>query len=265
MARRMASAENIKLSVAENLRMMMSPITGVVWLLTVILTVLAGPFGTFESMELSARALYWISVVSLAVICGYVVRGVILVMIGQDRPALFDLAASIVVTVVFTPILVLIGRGVERMLGGMAPEFPNVILYTFAVAFAAYVSRRVVVGAEECTYPFLDDEEEKEPRLVHRLSPEIRGKIIRISGQDHHVEIATTHGSETLRLRLMDAIGEMDEVEGYCTHRSHWVARDAIVRVERENSHKINIILSNGDVVPVSRKYKPGLEDADII
>ncbi|WP_339106649.1 LytTR family DNA-binding domain-containing protein [Roseovarius rhodophyticola] len=262
----MASAENIKLSVAENLRMMMSPITGVVWLLTVILTVLAGPFGTFESMELSARALYWISVVSLALVCGYVVRGVILVMIGRDRPALFDLAASIVVTVVFTPILVLIGRGVERVLGGMPPEFPNVVIYTFAVAFAAYVSRRVVVRAEECTYPFLEnDDEQSEPRLMSRLSPEIRGKIIRISGQDHHVEIATSAGSETLRLRLTDAISEMDEVEGYCTHRSHWVAREAIVQVTRENSHKINIVLSNGDVVPVSRKYKPCLEEADII
>ncbi|WP_338548893.1 LytTR family DNA-binding domain-containing protein [Roseovarius phycicola] len=245
--------------------MMMSPVTGIVWLFTVVLTVLAGPFGTYDGMEFSARTLYWVSVVSLALLCGYVVRGVVLVMIGQERPALFDLAASIVVTVVFTPVLILVGRCVEGLLGGMPPEFPNVVLYTFAVAFAAYVSRRVVVRAEECTYPFFDDEVEKEPRLVTRLSPEIRGKIIRISGQDHHVEIATSHGSETLRLRLTDAISEMDEVEGYCTHRSHWVARDAIVQVDRESSHKISIVLSNGDVVPVSRKYKPGLENAQIL
>lgn len=261
----MASTEEIKNSVAENLRMMVSPITGVVWLLTVILTVLAGPFGTFQGMELSARAFYWVAVVTLAVFFGYVVRGVVLVLIGQDRPGLFDLVASVVVTLVFTPVAVLIGQSVEHLIGGMAPMFPNIVLYTFTVAFAAFVARRVVVKAEDCTYPFFDDGTDEEPRLLQRLSPEKRGKVIRISGQDHHVEIATTQGSETLRLRLMDAISEMDEVEGYCTHRSHWVARDAIVRVERENSHKINIVLSNGDVVPVSRKYRPGLEDADII
>ncbi len=264
----MSTTENIRTSVADSIRLMASPITGIVWVFAVVLTVLAGPFGTFEDMALLARTLYWVPVVTLSLFFGYVARGVVQVLIGHERPGLFDLAASVVLTLIFTPVLYVFSVSIEKIMDVMAPPFPWIILYVFAVAFAAYVSRRVVVRAEDRTYSFFEDEaasESAEPRLLRRLSPEIRGRIVRISGQDHHVEIATEHGAETLRLRLIDAISEMDTVEGYCSHRSHWVARSEIVRIERENSHKISLVLSNGDVVPVSRKYRPGLEEAGIL
>ena len=262
----MAFTEELRNNIGNNLRMMVSPITGVVWAFAVVLTVLAGPFGTYEGMAVFERALYWVPVVSLSVFVGYVVRGTTFAFFGEKNPIVFDLAASVIMTILFTPILAVITLSVTSLTDSMPPQFPRVILYTFAVAVAVFVSRRVVIGAEICTYPFLeDDPEEDEPRLLKRLSPEVRGRVLRISGQDHHVEIITEAGKEMLRLRLMDAIGEMDTVEGYCTHRSHWIARSAITGIKRENSHKITIFLSNGDSVPVSRKYKPELEEVGIL
>jgi DNA-binding LytR/AlgR family response regulator len=63
---------------------------------------------------------------------------------------------------------------------------------------------------------------------------------------------------------LGDAIDEMEPVKGICTHRSHWVALGAIKRVEREGA-RLFVVLRNGDRVPVSRKYRPRLEQAGLI
>ena len=86
--------------------------------------------------------------------------------------------------------------------------------------------------------------------------------MLRLTANDHFVEIATDNGAETLRMRLVDAIDEMEPVNGYCVHRSHWVSHEAIDRIERENSHKIFVILNNNDRIPVSRKYRINLENA---
>ena len=67
-----------------------------------------------------------------------------------------------------------------------------------------------------------------------------------------------------IRLRFGDAIEEMDPVDGFCTHRSHWVARQAVSGAERERG-KIFLRLENGDRVPVSRTYMPDLEEAGLL
>jgi DNA-binding LytR/AlgR family response regulator len=74
----------------------------------------------------------------------------------------------------------------------------------------------------------------------------------------------TDRGTETLRLRLSDAIDEMEPVEGLCTHRSHWVALAAITASERRQG-KLFVRLSNGERVPVTRTYAPKLEAAGVI
>ena len=74
----------------------------------------------------------------------------------------------------------------------------------------------------------------------------------------------TDRGTEKLRLRLSDAIDEMEPVEGLCTHRSHWVTRAAIAGHVRE-SGKLFVTLENGDRVPVSRTYRPQLEAEGLV
>jgi DNA-binding LytR/AlgR family response regulator len=86
-----------------------------------------------------------------------------------------------------------------------------------------------------------------------------------LTAKNHYVEVVTDKGSTTIRMRLADAIDEMEPVEGYCVHRSHWVARSAINAVERENAQKIFVLLSNGDRIPVSRKYRPNLEKTGLV
>ncbi len=58
--------------------------------------------------------------------------------------------------------------------------------------------------------------------------------------------------SELLLIRLRDAIAEMDDLPGEQTHRSWWVARDAVVGVHaRGRSYEIKLI--NGERALVAR------------
>ncbi|WP_425045916.1 LytTR family DNA-binding domain-containing protein [Primorskyibacter sp. S87] len=104
----------------------------------------------------------------------------------------------------------------------------------------------------------------EQPRLLRRLPADFVGPVLRLTVRDHMVEVFGPEHASEIRLKFTDAIAEMEPVEGYCTHRSHWVTREAIAGIERSGS-KIHILLSNGDRIPVSRTYKPGLEQAGIL
>ncbi|MGD9866167.1 MAG: LytTR family DNA-binding domain-containing protein [Pseudodonghicola sp.] len=112
--------------------------------------------------------------------------------------------------------------------------------------------------------PTSEPEPDLPPRLARRLPEDFQGPILRLSSEDHFVDVITAAAVHRLRMRFADAIDEMDTVEGDLTHRSHWVARAAIDGVEREGG-RIFIRLVNGDRVPVSRTYRPGLEQAGIL
>lgn len=232
---------------------------------------IAGPFGTYDLMNWPVRSLYWLAISFGALLVGIFVRSVTAAWLGHERPIVFDAVATGLMTLVFAPMVWALRRSVD-ILSGVAPvEFLPVAWNTFMVAAVVFVLRRHLSVDEPGSYleaePDLSDETAQAPlpRLYRRLSAGTEGRILRLSGKDHHVEVVTTEGRETLRMRLTDAIDEMDPVEGISTHRSHWVTREAIVEANREKPGKIVLVLSNGDRVPVSRKYKPDLEAAGIL
>lgn len=77
--------------------------------------------------------------------------------------------------------------------------------------------------------------------------------------RDHYVGVATDQGVETFLLRFSDALGEFGGFEGMHVLRSHWVAREAIVRTCHENG-KFNSILKNKASIPVIRAYQKRVE-----
>ena len=60
------------------------------------------------------------------------------------------------------------------------------------------------------------------PAIEQRLPLAKRGPVVRMSMQDHYVELTTAHGSELVLLRMADAVAEADPA-GLRIHRSHWV------------------------------------------
>jgi hypothetical protein len=90
------------------------------------------------------------------------------------------------------------------------------------------------------------------PRLRARLSASFSGDILALESEDHYVRVHGLRGSELLLIRLRDAIGEMDGLPGEQTHRSWWVARDAIAGVQARG-RGCEIKLKNGEHALVAR------------
>ena len=62
-------------------------------------------------------------------------------------------------------------------------------------------------------------------------------------------------------MRLSDAIAAVETLDGARTHRSWWVARDAVETVERGDG-RARLIRAGELAAPVSRTYAPKLRNA---
>lgn len=238
------------------------PLTLFIWLTGWCLSVLAGPFGTYATMAWQIRLMYWGSVITGGLVIGIIARGLMMAKFGTRAPVRFDLGVSLIVSSILGPIIWALRGWLDPMLAHSDLSLLSISLNTFLIVAGIIVLRRLIGFEHPTGYGGQTPEDAPEPRLKRRLSGGIGSEILRLSANDHFVDVATTAGQETLRLRLADAIAEMEPVRGICTHRSHWVALSAITGLERENGGKVFIRLSNGDRVPVSRKYRSGLEMA---
>ncbi len=270
----MPSSSRITHSFRETFRTLFSPLTLFIWIAAILGGAISGPFGTYGNMAWPERTLYWALVVSFAVVVGYALRAISVALIGARRPVLLDVVTVALVTACFSPLVWLITRVLNPSLTQGAHPVLACVGYVMMCTATVIVGRRLTPGVDAREYGFLrkpvhvsrlPKSSAPEPRLLRRLASEMRGDILRLSANDHVVDVVTTQGETTLRMRLVDAIAEMEPVHGYCVHRSHWVAHGAIERVERENSSKLFVILANDDRIPVSRKYRINLEEAGMI
>lgn len=103
---------------------------------------------------------------------------------------------------------------------------------------------------------------ETPPRFLDRLPPRLRGAAIHaVQAEDHYLRIHTDRGSDLILMRLSDAVAELQGLEGARTHRSWWVARDA-VRDVRRGDGRATLTLEGGITVPVSRRHARALRAA---
>lgn len=99
-------------------------------------------------------------------------------------------------------------------------------------------------------------------RFLERLPPRLRGATLRaVQAEDHYLRLHTDRGSDLILMRLSDAVAELAGMEGAQTHRSWWVARDA-VRDARRGDGRATLLLDGGLEAPVSRRYARALREA---
>lgn len=244
-----------------------------IWIIGSVLAAAAGPFETYGHHAFPQRFMFWMLVfassTALARICSRLTH----MMFGMSHPILADVVKVLAMVAVFTPILFVL---IEVLVTDTVLSNPGILVLAQNVAIvtaAICIARRVLPGFERVSYgkskkeispPETTSPSAYRPRLMRRLPETFQGPIVRLAVRDHLVEVVTQVDSHTIRIRFLDAIDEMDDIPGFCTHRSHWVTRDAIVGVERENNRAF-LRMSNHDIVPISRKYKPDLERAGIL
>ena len=98
-------------------------------------------------------------------------------------------------------------------------------------------------------------------KLLTTLSPRLGQTVLALQGEDHYVRVHTSLGSELLLMRLRDAIGGLEGLPGEQVHRSWWVAKGAVAAV-RANGRRLQLTLTNGLDVPVSREAASKLRRA---
>jgi hypothetical protein len=229
-----------------------------------------GPFGTYSEGSFVDRVEKW----GLLLMGAYVlVRPCIFGLRWFARSVSLPERTVVIWGVIFlsAPIAV-IWRLIRRAEFGVVED--HSALLPFAIICAISVMRaelwgRSVGGISDMQPPPMRDEQPdvqrqpilapvaanpspRPPRLFARLSPNFQGPILALQSEDHYVHVYGPAGKELLLMRLREAIAEMGGEPGDQVHRSWWIARSGIARVEK-SGRNLTIHLVNGQTAPVSR------------
>ncbi|NJC40465.1 DNA-binding LytR/AlgR family response regulator [Brevundimonas alba] len=222
---------------------------------------LTGAFG-MDDTPIGVRLVYWEPIMLMGALWGYLCSRLVERWIDLDRRPW--LAALVLTLVISGPLSVMVwaatslifhhdhAMGLVRL-----PDFLGPVTLVTAVlsALNVFLSRAPVqthaaaVGAAPA-------------RFLDRLPFKLRGGTLHaVESEDHYLRIHTDRGSDLILMRLSDALAELEGLEGAQTHRSWWVARDAVRGVTRGDG-RATLTLEGGVEAPVSRRYAKALRDA---
>lgn len=260
--------------IKETYASLFSTLTLSIWGIATAGAVIAGPFGTFDSMDLTLRLVYWPLVTTSSVVLGYLAHAVTRILIGTEHSPMGRILVCLLGTLFIATDVYLLHTLVlaEK---GTAVSYSDLLIWVGFVFCSAVLGRMMFTKAisseqqlsDASTLNFGDvkcrSEHTPTARIISRLPKGQHGLVMRLSANDHFVHIVTQEGEHPVRMRLRDAIAEVDGVEGSLVHRSHWVAHAAIEGQDRGQG-KVQIVLSNGDRVPVSRNYRSVLDHLSV-
>jgi preprotein translocase subunit SecG len=221
---------------------------------------LSGPFGSFETISLLPRLVYWAATVFLTYSFGYGLSMLADSSWGTGRPFWIRLVIMVVPAGLAATVIVTLINLVTFGTSSFDPAFVLLLLgQCFIVAVAVVV---VILLLEPKARPTAEAAASS-PTILERVPLPQRGRLIALIVEDHYVDIVTDRGKTLVLMRLADAMRETGSVAGLQIHRSHWVALDAVVKTHRVEG-KLALELSNGLRLPVSRSYLPAAKEAGL-
>lgn len=226
-----------------------------------VVLALTGAFGTGRE-PLSLRLAYWVPIMLAGALWGHVCSRLVDRWIDMDeRPWMTVAALSASIT---GPVSVLVwyvsGLAFEGQVYrlGALPLMVGPVL-TVTVAMSAI---NVFLGKAQPVQTHAAPAGTAPARFPDRLPMKLRGAAIHaVQAEDHYLRIHTDRGSDLILMRLSDALDELEGLEGAQTHRSWWVARDAVRDIARGDG-RATLTLQGGLTAPVSRRYARALREA---
>ena len=231
------------------------------------LALLAGVFlaltGAFETggSTLTTRLIYWTLMMLIGSLTG------VGISIFTERFGLLEerpwLQGGLIVLLLTPPLTVLVwltttaffcdcGLPVARIPGFVVP----VLVVTVAMTALNYLIQRKPEETHAAPTGAAP------PRFLDRLPPKLRGaELYAVSAEDHYLRLHTSKGQDLILMRLSDAVAELEGIEGARTHRSWWVAKDAVTGARRGDG-RATLSLKGGVEAPVSRAYAGALRAA---
>ncbi|WP_299007275.1 LytTR family DNA-binding domain-containing protein [uncultured Caulobacter sp.] len=214
-----------------------------------VLLGLMGPFGSFYNDGMGVRIAYWVgsTVTGMAVIGGLARLGFVLAW-RRGWPLWtvllpVALVGSVAQGAPLRLVAVALWPQIDRLVSPLAWYAQCVAITTPIVLVYYFVRVRPLARARasEGVVP------------VTAAAPTIDpGAVLYLRMEDHYVRVRTEHGSRLEMGPLARVTTGLAGVEGLQTHRSWWVARRAIVGVERDGRN-LRLRLVDGQTAPVSR------------
>ena len=220
--------------------------------------------GAVETGELPLwqRLLYWIPLTMAGAVLGHALS-VLVARIPRAgaNPWVFGAILTVAISIPATLGVWLYTEGLfrgELVLSHLPFFFGPVLVISAAMTalmtlinWPGRVTHAPVAGATAPTIRFLE-----------RLPPKLKGAILyAVSAEDHYLRLHTSKGSDLILMRLADAITELEGLEGAQTHRSWWVAKDAVESARRDGD-RVTLTLKGGAEAPVSRPNIRPLREA---
>jgi hypothetical protein len=214
------------------------------------------------SLPLTTRLLYWVPLMLGGAFAGFgVSRLVARILRAGANPWVFGALLALVLSI---PVTLLVGAYTSLMFGrAFAPPTLAALFWPVLLISAAMTAIMMLVnqpgrvthappeGAAPARIVFMD-----------RLPAKLKGAVIyAVSAEDHYLRLHTSKGSDLILMRLVDAIGELEGLEGAQTHRSWWVSRSAVESVRRDGD-RMTLLLKGGAEAPVSRPNVKALRAA---
>lgn len=226
-----------------------------------VVLALTGAFGTIEA-PLWVRFAYWVPLILIGAAWAHACARLVERAIDPDERPWLTVAALSAATAGPVVLLVWLVTGpvfhgaihpLDRIDDFIAP----VLVVTIAIsAVNVFLARPRAVRTHAAAAG------SEPPRFLDRLPHRLRGATLRaVEAEDHYLRIHTDRGSDLILMRVSDAVAELEGLEGARTHRSWWVARDAVRDVARGDG-RATLTLEGGLVVPVSRRYARALREA---
>lgn len=224
-----------------------------------VLLGILGPFGSYLNGGIGLRFAYWTSacwagllLYSAAAIAAHRVAAL------PSRAGYLALAAATVLASV--PQTMLTRWLAFALLPELATRAPGwgswygQVLTIGAVAMSGYAAARLVSVAAPVPAGPASAPAARDRAILGR-------EVIALQMEDHYVRVHAPAGSQLLLMTMAEAIGLLGGVDGERTHRSWWVARQAVDRIEG-TPRAMRVHLTNGIVAPVARNAVARLRSA---
>lgn len=254
-------------------RSISEPVALLIMALATALCVISGPFGSLQTFSAPVRLAFWLPIIISGTAASLFIRIVLRVYFPAVAKRWIETSTVLIFLATFGGPLLAWSHYFPIWTGSES----NLVSNTFQIVHLGIVAgsflwlRNVVISvisnransvteaANQNAVPSPDA-----PRLARRLPTGAGSDILFLAAKDHYVSVHTSDGVHQLRMRLKDAIDEMEGVTGYCTHRSYWVSHTAIANAQKSGT-TWRLRLTNNEIIPVSRKYQPALEDAGLL
>lgn len=218
-----------------------------------------GPFGSHQ-VGWPQVWIYWVGLIAFGALFGYAA--------GEGLPRLFPSMPEWLVYVLTAVILSApVSLAVTWLEGAVDDGFvlqnvvwvypPVLVISGFVTAVVYAVTKLTEKRAEAGAAPARPARALTE-KLPHRLRT---APILALTSEDHYLRVRTGAGEALILMRLSDAVAAVEALDGARTHRSWWVAREAVVDAKKGDGRGV-LVLNDGSEAPVSRTYYPALREA---